>query len=160
MLALFFSEYVCMSDFCMRVCFQMWWFCWFDHHFRGKKWKKKLQRVVYCELQTNKQVYYYNYIFYTDVCIIILDMIVLWAGCQRVYVCMFVVSYVLTITVMSSCTQPTECWLWKTDISVNFNPYEGFYSWIHATFHKAIKYSNTHSFLVSCCFLLAGMETI
>lgn len=88
--------------------------------------------------------YYCYYIFYTDVCIVILDIIVLWERRQRVYVCMFVVSYVPTIMVMSSCTQPTKCWL-QTGISVNFKQYEGFYSWIHATFHKAIKYSNIHS---------------
>lgn len=31
-----FSEYVCMCDYSMRVCFLMWWFCWFGHH-RGIK---------------------------------------------------------------------------------------------------------------------------
>lgn len=47
---------------------------------------------------------------------------------------MFVVSYVLTITDMSSCTQPSVDF--KIDISVNFKQY--------ATFHEAIKYSNIH----------------
>lgn len=142
-LAFSFSKYVCMCDYSMWVCFLMWWFCWFGHHCGIKVENYNvLFFFVYCELWTNKQVNYYYYIFYTDVCIVILDMIVLWAGCQRV-LCMFVVSYVPTITVMSSCTQPTKCWL-QTDISVNFKQYEGFYSWIHATFHKAIKYSNIH----------------
>lgn len=52
--------------------------------------------------------------------------------------CMCVLSYVLTIADMSSCTQSTQCWL-QTDISVNFKQYP--------TFHKTIKYSNIHESL-------------
>lgn len=67
---------------------------------------------------------------------VILDIMVLWAGCQRVNVYVFVLSYVPTITDMSSCTLSTQCWL-QMDISVNFKQYP--------TFHKTIKYSNIHS---------------
>lgn len=44
---------------------------------------KSCELFVYCEVLTNKQVKKYS-IFYTDVCIVILDRIVLSGGRQRV----------------------------------------------------------------------------
>lgn len=98
---------------------------------RDASWKLRLRVVVFlCTVSfelTNMLIIIIIIniiIFYTDVCIVVDMMWVLWAGCQRV-LCVSVVSYVPTIAVMSSCTQPTKCWL-KTDISVNFKQYEGF----------------------------------
>lgn len=131
-------QYVCMCDFSMRVCFLMWWFCWFGHR-RGEEVVLVVVFTVSFKL-TNRLIVNINNI------ILLIYILYRCPYCyfryyrasrdakEFMFRVLFVLSYALTIMVMSSCSQPTECWL-QTGISVNFKQYEGFYSGIHAFVH-------------------------